>query len=128
MGGGLPQPSQAGGTPARSGGRGTTAWGEGGTTAGEVGIPPQVPLSDLAGGTPVRGTPPWVPPIRSGWGYPCWRVPHLRYPCQTWLGGTPPQVAPSDLARGTPARGGGYTTLGTPHQTWSGGYPTSLAL
>ena len=100
------------------------------------GYPSQVQL----GGTPcwgVRGyplpggTPPWVPPIRPGWGYPVGGYPNRGYPTsgtphQTWPGGvpqwgypdrgSPPQVPPSDLAGGTPP-------WVPPHQTWLGGYP-----
>ena len=99
-----------------------------------AGVPP-------AGGYPSR---PWVPPIRPGWGgTPAgsnWGVPHLGYPCQTWvgvphlgyphqlwlgiplLGGTPPWVPPIGPGQGgTPA--GGTPTSGTPHQTWPGQVP-----
>ena len=95
--GGIPARSR-GGTPARS------SWG-----VPTLGTPP----SDLAGGTPMGGTPPQVPPLldlagevtpNGGW-YPTLGTPHW-----TWLGGTPT---------------GGYPTLGNPpHRTWPGGYPT----
>ena len=77
-------------------------------------------------------------PARSSQGVPRCGVPHLRYPHQTWPGGTPTRGVlhlghpPSDLAGGYPdwgtppwvphpldlARG---THLGYPHQTWLGG-------
>ena len=107
------------------------------------GVPSQVP-SDLAwGGTRHGGTP-----LRPGWMYPYWGVPHLRYPCQTWLGvpllgGTPPWVPQSELAGegypsqvqpgGTPPWVTPPSTGGTPPQvplsdlaggTPAGGYPT----
>ena len=65
------------------------------------------------------GTPPWVPPIRPGWGYPNGGapigVPHLGYP-------------PSDLARWVPHQGVahlGYPPIGPGRGTPMGGYPTS---
>ena len=72
----------------------------------------------LPGGYPgqvqLRGTPPQVPPIGPGWGYPI-----RGYPARSsW--GVPNQVQPG----GTPARG--YPDRGTPplvppsHQTWLG--------
>ena len=50
-------------------------------------------------------------------------VPHLRSPCQTWPGGTPTGGYPSQVQLGdTPA--GGYPHLSYPHGTWLGGIPT----
>ena len=73
--------SHMGGTPARSGG---TPPGQG---IPHLGYPPITPG---LGGTPARGTPPWVPPVTPDWGYPCqWGVPHLGYPHQTWPGRFP---------------------------------------
>ena len=68
-------------------------------------ICPSICLSTPGGrGTPARSRQR---------GYPCWGVPHLGYPRQTWLGGTLP----------------GIPHLRYPHQTWlggtsAGGYPT----
>ena len=44
-----------------------------------------------AEGYPTSGTPP---PVRPGWGYPCWGgIPSQEPPpSQNWLGGTLPQV------------------------------------
>ena len=81
--------------------------------SGRGGYPSQVQL----GGTPcwsdtlthAKGaTPLWVPPVRPGWGYPCWGM----YPTL----GTPL----SDLAGGTPP--GGLPPLGTPLSDLAGGY------
>ena len=73
-------------------------------------------LSCNSGGTPcwgvplLEGTPPLVPPVRPGWGYP---IP---------VRGTPPQV-PSDLAR-VPQCGSGW---GTPWLDLAGVLPHHLA-
>ena len=61
------------------------------------------------------GTPPQVPPIRSGWGVPPIRpgsrgVPHLLHLAR-WGGGYPTSgTPPSDLSGGTPTGGGVYPT------------------
>ena len=107
--------STRGGTPARS------TPGEGYTTLGPPSVGPGRGYPDRGyptSGTPIRpgrgypdrGTPMGVPhlryrPVRSGWGWgdPDGGVPHLRYPHQTWLGGT--------LTEGTQM---GYPTLSTP--------------
>ena len=84
-----------------------------------------IPCQTWMGGTPATGYP-----IRPGWGYPCWGVPHLRYSHQTWLGvpllGVPHlRYPPSDLAGGTPA--GGYPTSGNRWSTWYAAVSMPLA-
>ena len=66
-----------------------------------VGTPPQVPLSDLAGG------------------YPWWGVPHLGYPYWTWPVGYPSRGYPCTLARG-------YPNSGTPPSDLAGGWGVPL--
>ena len=70
------------------------------------GTPPQVPPIWPGQGGTLMGCPPWVSLIRPGQGGTLMGgVPHLGYPCQTWLGGY--------HDRGTPS--------GTPYLTWPGG-------
>ena len=66
----------------------------------------------LLGGTPSGGYPTSDTPLSDlAWGYPCGRVPHLRYPRPGLTEGTPagrgtsPQVSPI-----RPGWGGGYST------------------
>ena len=99
-----PARSRRGGTPARS------SW--------------EYPTLGTPRQTWMGGTPPWVPPIRPGWG----GTPYHTWPGSTLAGGTPcwvPPIGPgwgSTLTGGTLA--GGYPNSGNPpRQTWPGGYP-----